>query len=87
MRTISSTECKTRLGEYLESVRTEPISIEKTGRAVAVLISRAEYDRLVALENAYWLERAKDAETSGFLGVDQSMKLLKEGLDAKAQSD
>ncbi len=84
MKTISSTECKTRLGEYLESVRTEPISIEKTGRAVAVLISRSEYDRLVALENAYWLERAKDAEASGYLGSDKSMKLLQEGLNAEA---
>ncbi len=84
MKTISSTECKTRLGEYLESVRTEPISIEKTGRAVAVLISRSEYDRLISMENAYWLERAKDAESSGYLGTDQSMKLLQERMNAEA---
>ncbi len=84
MKTITATECKTRLGEYLETVRTEPISIEKTGRAVAVLISRADYDRLTALENAYWLERAKEAEASGYIGSEKSMELLQEGLNAEA---
>ncbi len=84
MKTITSTECKTHLGEYLEMVRTEPISIEKTGRAVAVLISRADYDRLTALENAYWLERAKEAEASGYIGSEKSMKLLQKELNAEA---
>lgn len=84
MKTITATECKTRLGEYLETVRTEPISIEKTGRAVAVLISRTEYDRLIALENSYWLERAKEAEAGGYIGNEKSMELLKEGMNAEA---
>ncbi len=84
MKIITSTECKTRLGEYLETVRTEPVFIEKTGRAVAVLISRAEYDRLTALENSYWLERAKEAEDSGYIGSEKSMKMLKEGMNAEA---
>ena len=83
MKTVSSTECKTRLGEYLESVLTEPLTIEKTGRAVAVLISCAEYERLVALENAYWLERAKEAGASGFMGTEKSMEILKAGLNAE----
>lgn len=84
MKTISSTECKTRLGEYLESVRNEPITIEKTGRAVAVLISVAEYERLQALENSYWLDRAKEAEASGYIGTEKSMEVLKAAMNAEA---
>jgi len=49
-----------------------------------VLISRAEYDRLTALENAYWLERAKESEASGYVSGAKSMELLKEGLNAEA---
>jgi len=84
MKIISSTECKTRLGEYLETVRSEPITIEKTGRPVAVLLSQAEYERLVSLENAYWRERAKEAEESGYIGSEKSAKLLSKALDEKA---
>ena len=83
MKTVSSAECQTRLGEYLESVCTQPITIEESGRAVAVLISCSEYERLVALENAYWLERAKEAGASGFMGSEKSMEILKAGLNAE----
>ena len=83
MKIVTSTECKTHLGQYLESVQTEPVTIQKTGRAVAVLISRSEYERLLSLENAYWLERAKEAELSGYIGSDKSMELLKAGLNAE----
>lgn len=84
MKTVSSTECKTRFGEYLESVLSEPVTIQKTGRAVAVLISFSEYERLQALENSYWLERAKEAEASGYIGTEKSMELLKEAMNAEA---
>jgi hypothetical protein len=40
--------------------------IQKKDRPVAVLISCAEYERLMALENNYWLEQAKQAEKSGY---------------------
>ena len=84
MRIVSSTDCKTRFGEYLDIVRDEPVTIEKTGRSVAVLISYGEYERLTTLENAYWLARAKEAEASGYVGMKKSMKILKAGLNAPA---
>jgi prevent-host-death family protein len=84
MKTISSTDCKTRFGECLDGVRTEPLTIEKTGRPVAVLISSSEYARLMAMEDAYWIARAKEAEASGFIGTEKSMELLKAALDAEA---
>lgn len=77
MKTISSTEFKSRLNEYLDFAQAEPITIDKTGSNETVLISRAEYDRLISMENAYWLKRAKEAESSGYLGTDQSLDNLR----------
>lgn len=78
MKTVSATECKTHLGEYLEKVQKEPVTIHKTGRPVAVLISYEEYAQFVEMENAYWLARAKESEASGYLGTEKSMELLLE---------
>jgi len=83
MKTVSATDAKTRFGQYLEKVHSEPVQIQKKDRPVAVLISYEDYERLVALENAHWLHLAKEAEKSGYIGVDKSMELLKEGLGEK----
>ena len=82
MKIVSATDAKTRLGQYLEKVHSEPVQIQKKDRPVAVLISYDEYERLLALENAYWLT-LKEAESSGFIGVEKSMELLKAGLGEK----
>ena len=85
MKTVSATDAKTRFGQYLERVNSEPVTIEKNNRSVAVLISHDEYERLTALENAYWLAQAMQAEQSGYIGVEKSMDLLKAGLGEKSQ--
>jgi hypothetical protein len=48
---------------------------------VAVILSINEYERLMALENAYWAQRAKKAQESGYLGEGESMKILKAAMD------
>ena len=50
---ISATELKNRLGRYLDRAETEPIIIEKSGRAKSVLISHTMFEKLMALEDAY----------------------------------
>ena len=84
MKTVSSTEIKNRLGQYLESTIGEPVLIEKAGRPVAVVVSYAEYQRLQRLEDSYWAARARIAEESGWAGVEESMKVLKEATGAEA---
>jgi prevent-host-death family protein len=84
MKTVSATDAKTRFGQYLEKVHSEPVQIQKKDRPVAVLISYEEYERFLALENSYWLAEAKKAEKSGYIGVKRSMKLLKAGLGEKS---
>jgi antitoxin Phd len=73
---ITATELKNRLGQYLDAAETEPVIIEKSGRKKSVLISHAMYERLVALEDAKWGERARKAELRGYVGQKAVKKLL-----------
>ena len=41
---ITATEAKNRFGELLDAVSKEPVFIQKNGREVAVLMSKADYD-------------------------------------------
>jgi antitoxin Phd len=84
MEKVSATEIKNRLGTYLDHAIVAPVVVEKSGRPFVVMLSYKEYERLTALEDAYWGERAKAAEKSGYLSEEESMRLLNEGLGAKA---
>ena len=67
----------------LDTAQREPITIEKKGRPVAVILSIADYERLEALEDAYWSARGSTAEAEGYIGPDAGEQLLRELLDAK----
>jgi antitoxin Phd len=73
----TATDVKNRFGEFMDRAQREPVTIEKTGRSYAVLISHEEYERLRALEDAYWGALAAQAEQSGFVGSDAAVALLK----------
>lgn len=45
MKTMQATEAKNRFGELLKETGSEPVLIQKNGRDVAVVMSKAEYDR------------------------------------------
>lgn len=47
-RTLSAREAKNRFGYLIDMARQEPISIEKHGRPVVVVISIEDYERMVA---------------------------------------
>ena len=72
----NATEVKTRFGEFMDRAQKEPVEVEKTGRKFAVLLGYDEYQRLLALEDAHWIARAREAEKSGYLGPDESMRVL-----------
>ena len=80
MATIPSTEFKTHFGKYMNRSITEPVFIKRRDDE-AVLISKEEYDRLIALEDAFWLNKALEAEKNGYLDVDESMDKLKNALN------
>ena len=84
MLNVAATEVKQRLGQYLESALTEPIVIEKSGRPAVVMLSIAEYERLQAMEDAWWGERARQAMEEGFAGPEETLRQLQERLNAEA---
>jgi prevent-host-death family protein len=78
MRSVTSTAAKNQLGQVLETALTEPVTITKTGRKVAVLLSWKEYERLQALEDAWWAREAARAESEGYLGARATRRVLRE---------
>jgi prevent-host-death family protein len=83
MKTLAAKEAKNRFGQLLDMAQAEPVTIEKKGRVVAVMLSREEYERLQALEDAYWLARAEEAAQEGFLSPAESEVLLQDLLRAE----
>lgn len=75
---VTATEFKRNLGQYLDAAERGPVIIKKSGRVKSVLISSDLYQKFMALEDAYWAHRAKQAEAGGYLGEDETDKLLKQ---------
>ena len=50
MKTMPSTEAKTHFGALLDAAQRGPITIEKKGRPVAVIMSENEYENYQALK-------------------------------------
>ena len=72
----SATEVKNRFGEYLEKARHQPVTVEKTGRKYVVMMSHEEYERLQVVEDRQWAMAAVEAQKSGYMGTEETMKLL-----------
>lgn len=81
---VSTSEVKQRLGQYITRAMSEPVVIEKSGRPAVVMLSIAEYERLQALDDAYWGEKAKQALEDGLAGVDETLRRLQLRIDASA---
>jgi prevent-host-death family protein len=50
MQTISAKEAKYHFGKLIDTARAEPVTVEKHGRAVIVVLAVEEYERLKAME-------------------------------------
>ena len=83
MREAAATDVKNKFGQMLETAMTEPIAIEKKGRPVAIMMSIAEYQRLIEIEDRFWGERARKAVEKGFVSDKDTRAWLKRKLDAK----
>ena len=82
MKIVSATEVKTNFGRYISAAMSEPITVSKTGHETIVMISKKEYDRLEACEDAYWSVSALLAEKNGYLGEDEGAKIIEKLLNA-----
>lgn len=74
---VTATEFKRKLGQYLDAAERAPVIIKKSGRIKSVLISSDMYSKFLAMEDAYWAQKAKEAEAGGYLEENETEKLLK----------
>ena len=65
MSTITATETKNRFGRVLSQAAKEPVTIEKSGRPVAVIMSYEMFEHYQALEDYHWRERARGIRKQG----------------------
>ncbi len=76
MQSMSAHEAKARFGQLLDAARLEPVTISKHGRAVAVLISKEEFDaiELIKLERLQAeIQKGIDAIESGnFIEIEKT---------------
>jgi len=73
---VTATEFKNRLGRYLDLAETDPVVVEKSGRVKSVLISNSMYEKFLAYEDAYWANKASQAEEEGYLGTEASADIF-----------
>lgn len=74
---ISVAEFQNQLDNYLDAAESEPVIVEKSRGKKFALISYDMYKRLVALEDALWGERAKQAEARRYASQEEVEQLLK----------
>ncbi|WP_254870308.1 type II toxin-antitoxin system Phd/YefM family antitoxin [Celeribacter sp. HF31] len=48
MKTLSARDAKNRFGYLIDTARQEPVSVEKHGRPVVVVLSVEDYERLAS---------------------------------------
>ncbi|MSP88098.1 MAG: type II toxin-antitoxin system Phd/YefM family antitoxin [Alphaproteobacteria bacterium] len=82
MKTLAAKKAKTSFDLLLDTAQREPVAITRNGRAVAVVLSIAEFERYQGLENAWWAARAGAAARRGFVGPDASEKLIRDLVNA-----
>lgn len=85
MRTIAALDAKNRFGELLDTAQREPVTIQKHGRAVAVVVSAEDYRELEALKlqclRAEIEKGLDDIEAGRTVDGRQAFKVLKARLD------
>ncbi len=79
MLRMSAHSAKVRFGQLLDAARREPVMIEEHGHAVAVMLSKEEFDALEATH----LETLRTEVRKGIDAVDQGefVEVDEEGLD------
>lgn len=81
-KSITATEAKNRFADMVDLARLEPLTITRNDRAIAVVLSPAEYAKLVASDDRYWGDQAKKALDNDFLSAGESQGILNSILNA-----
>ena len=76
MKTMTSSEARQGFSSMLSTVATEPVSISKQDKEVAVLISSVRYKELKKLEDILYGKAAELAIKEGFASTEETEDLL-----------
>lgn len=74
--TLSAREAKTHFGALLDMAQRQPVTIEKKGRPVAVVLSLLDFSRYEQLEDELLALKAIQAEKEGWLDQNKSADFL-----------
>lgn len=87
MKSYTASDARRRFGRLLETMHREPVTITKNGRAVAIIVPTSDNELIsdmeVFLEDRQWCERIADAERGGYIGVEESGRILSDALNAE----
>ena len=87
IKSFTASDARRRFGRLLEKARREPVMITKNGRAVAMMLPASDKELIAAvkgfLEERYWGERIADAERGGYIGAQESKRILSKALNAE----
>ena len=61
MKTFSARDAKNRFGYLIDTARQEPVSVEKHGRPVVIVLSVEDYERLLNRPSQETGKRQKEA--------------------------
>ena len=69
MKAVTAKDAKNRFGELMDTVQREPVSIEKHGRPVAVVLSEVAYEKM-KLEHLQAMLAVGEAQLNRGEGTD-----------------
>jgi prevent-host-death family protein len=69
MKAVTAKDAKNRFGELMDTVQREPVSIEKHGRLVAVVLSEVAYEKM-KLEHLKAMLAVGEAQLDRGEGID-----------------
>ncbi len=64
MQTLSAKDAKYNFGRLIDAARAEPVTVEKHGRPVVVVLAVEEYQRLKMIESERRAERIAPSATT-----------------------
>ena len=76
MKTMTATDAKQSFGSLLSMVEKEPVTIQKTNKDVAVVISARQYQELKRMQDIVYGEAAKLAIKEGIISATESEDFL-----------
>ncbi len=75
-KSLSAKEAKTHFGLLLDMAQRQPVTVEKNGRPVVVVLSMHDFSHYEKLEDELLALKAMQAEKEGWLDQDKSASFL-----------